>query len=86
MLSWFAKIWAKFEAWVAKIAPGVKTELVAFLGMISSLAAAGQEYLTNMPVTKFITAEQISIVAFVLFTLAFWLRGIGTRAQVASSA
>jgi len=74
-----SKAWSTFEGWVAKITPGIKTELVALLGGIGNLAAAGQEYITNVPTNKFITGEQIMLANFVFFTLAFWLRNISSR-------
>jgi len=73
--------WTKFEAWIAKITPGLKTKLATGLGALGSLGAVGQQYVTQMPLTSFIKAEQIAIASFVLFTLAFWFRGIGDRVQ-----
>lgn len=73
--------WTKFEAWVAKVTPGLKTKLATGLGALGSLGAMGQEYITQMPTSKFITAEQIAAASFVLFTLSFWFRGIGDRVQ-----
>jgi len=78
-ISWIEDKWAKFEAWVARVTPGLKTKLATGLGAIGSAGAVGQEYITQMPLTKFITAEQIAIASAVLFTLAFWFRGIGDR-------
>ncbi len=76
---WIDDKWTRFEAWVASVTPGIKTKLATALGAIGSLGAVGQEYVTQMPLTKFITAEQIAITSAVLFTLAFWFRGIGDR-------
>lgn len=77
--------WAAFEAWVASLMPGLKTKLVTGLGAIGSLAAVGQEYVTGLPLSEFMTGTQIAVATTVLFTLAFWLRGIGERASVPSA-
>lgn len=74
-------LWNRFETWVAGWMPGFKTNIVTGLGAVGSAAALGQEYLTGLPTTTFMTATQMSIATLVLFTLAFWLRGIGTRTK-----
>ncbi len=73
--------WTTFESWVARVTPGIKTKLATGLGALGSVGAMGQQYITQMPLTKFITAEQIAAASLVLFTLAFWFRGIGDRVQ-----
>lgn len=83
MLTWFASIWNKFEAWVAGWMPGLKTEIVTGLGALGSLAGILQEYITGLPLSEFMTATQVTIATTVLFSLAFWLRNIGTRAASA---
>jgi hypothetical protein len=71
---WLKKQWDKLEAWLAKKAPGLKTKLIAFFGALGSVAASMQEYLTGVPLDKFVKAEQALIVTFILFTLAYWTR------------
>jgi len=79
MLTSIKNAWNSFETWVASWMPGLKTEIVTGLGALGSLAALGQEYLTGLPNTTFMTATQMAIASTVLFTLAFWLRNIGVR-------
>ena len=73
--------WAKFEAWVASWMPGFKTMSVAVLGVIGNIAALGQDYLTQLTGlgSNVITGSKVAVASIVLFTLAFWLRGIGDR-------
>lgn len=74
--------WNKFEAWVYSWMPGFKTHLVTGLGAIGSAAAVGQEYLTGLPTTTFVSATQLGIASVVLFTLAFWFHNMGNRVSV----
>lgn len=80
-MSFITNAWAKFEAWVASWIPGLKTKVVAALGALGSLAALGQEYITGLPNSTFMTGTQMAMAATIMFTLAFWLRGIGDRAK-----
>lgn len=80
--TWIKEQNARFEAFLVRTAPGVKTKIVTFLGMIGSGAAALQNYVTGIPVNRFVTAEQVTIVTFVLFTLAFWFKDMGTRVAI----
>lgn len=77
--SWIKGLWAKFEAWVASWAPGLKTKLISALGMLGSTAGVLQEYITGIPMDRFVSGTTVAITAAVLFTLAFWLRGLGDR-------
>ena len=73
--------WASFEAWVASWFPGFKTIMVTILGVIGNAAALGQDYitqLTGLP-NNVVTGSKVAVASIVLFTLAFWLRGIGDR-------
>jgi hypothetical protein len=79
MFKWIKDKWAKFEAWVAGWAPGVKVKLISALGFIGATAGYLQEFISGVPLDKFITGTQIAIISAVLFTLTFWLRGIGQR-------
>jgi hypothetical protein len=71
--------WSTFEGWVAKVTPGLKTEVIAAAGLLGNVAALGQQYLTNLPTNDFITPSKLTAVNAGLFTLAFWLRNIGSR-------
>lgn len=79
-MNWFSKTWNKFHNWCAKVAPGVKTFLIAAVGIFGSAGAAAQEYLTGVPLEKFVTAQEALIVTTVLFTLTFWARALTNRA------
>lgn len=79
VLSWIEDKWVRFEAWMNSWAPGAKTRIVNALGAIGGAAAFLQQYITQMPLTRFVTVEQIAIGSAVLFTLSFWLRGLGDR-------
>ncbi len=79
--------WGKFEAWVAGWWPGAKTKIVSGLGAIGMAAASMQDYisgLTGMP-SNVVSGTQIAVTSLVLFTLAFWLRGIGDRVNARAS-
>lgn len=76
---WVKAKWNQFEAWVATWAPGVKTRMVAGLGTLGSVAALMQEYISGLPLDKFISATSITIIGMVLFTMAFWFRGLSNR-------
>jgi len=71
---WIKDGWIVFEKWIATYAPGWKTQIVNGLGMLGSGAAIAQEYIAQVPLDKFITAQSIVIVSLVLFTLSFWFR------------
>lgn len=78
---WFKTKWLAFERFLDRLAPKIKTKLVAFLGMVGSTAAVVQEYITGLPTSTMITAEKISIATAVLFTLSFWFRNMGDRTK-----
>ena len=81
MLQWLQKTRSKFETWVAQYWPGAKTKIVTGLGSLGMLAASLQEYVTGLPLTKWVSGETLAIVAAVLFTLSYWLRGLGNRVE-----
>ena len=85
MLTWLKKTWQKFETWLYKWWPGAKTKIITGLGSLGMTAAALQEYVTGLPLTKYITAETLSIITAVLFTLSYWFRGMGARVQAANA-
>lgn len=77
--TWIKEKYAAFEAFLVRTAPGVKTKIVVGLGAIGNGAAALQGYITGIPTNKFVTGEQIAIGTFILFTLAYWFKDMGTR-------
>lgn len=79
MFTWIKTQYTRFNNWMASWAPGFKTRVATGLGAVGSGAAIAQEYITGMPVNKFVTTEQLGIVTLVLFTLAFWFRGLANR-------
>lgn len=77
--SWLKDEWNAFEAWVNTWMPGLKTLIVSALGAVSSGAAVMQQYISGLPLDKFMNATQIAVLTAVLFTLAFWFHGLGSR-------
>lgn len=77
---WLQNKWLKFEQWVASWAPGAKTQLVTALGVVGEGAALGQEYITGIPLDKFISGTTVTLISVGLFTLAFWFRRL-TKVQ-----
>lgn len=71
---WVKNLWVKFNTWLAQFMPGWKTQIVNGIGLVGSGAAVMHDYVTQLPLDKFVTANQIAIVGIVLFTLAFWGR------------
>lgn len=80
--TWIKQKYFDLEAFLVRTAPGVKTKVVTFLGLIGTGASSLQSYVAGIPINKFVTAEQISIAAFILFTLAFWFKDMGTRVAI----
>jgi hypothetical protein len=85
MFAWISKTWTKFTNWCAKIAPGVKTFTIAFLGILGSFGAAAQEYVTQLPLTTFVTAEKAAIISGCLFTMIFITRALTNVAATATA-
>jgi hypothetical protein len=86
MFTWLKAKWTGFEAWCASWMPGLKTKIASGLGIVASGAAAGQEFLTNMPTNTFITTTQLSTTLLVLFILTFWFRRLANyNAPVSTS-
>ena len=81
MWTWIETEWGKFEAWVAGWYPTAKTKIIAALGSIGSMAALLQNYVSGLPISEVIDAKAVLIVNVVLFTLAYWLRGLGDRVE-----
>lgn len=70
-----------FETWVNSWLPGLKTRLVTGLGAVGGAAASLQEYVTGLPLTKWISAETVTLVVAGLFTLSYWFHGLGERVE-----
>lgn len=79
--SWIKDKYAKFEAWLNDITPGLKTRLCAGLGSVSSGAAWLQAYVTGMPTQTIVSAEKLAMASFILFTLAYFFHGLGDRVE-----
>lgn len=79
--TWIENAWNNFEYYVAAVAPEFKTKIIAFLGAIGNGAALMQGYLSGLPMGAYVTAENVIIANIVLFTLSYWLRGIGDRVE-----
>lgn len=77
--SWIKDKYHKFNDWCATWMPGFKTYLAAGLGAIGSGAAVLQEYITGLPLDKFMTGTQIAFATAILFSLAFWFRALANR-------
>jgi hypothetical protein len=45
------------------------------------MAALLQGYVTGLPITQAIDAKVVLIINVVLFSLAYWLRGLGDRVE-----
>lgn len=76
---WVKDKWNRFDAWAASMAPGVKTKIVAALGALGNFAYVAQQYVAGLPLEKFFTATNLLVLNAVLFTLAFWFRGMSER-------
>ena len=76
---WIADKWHKFELWLASIAPGVKTKMIAGASTVASLASALQEFITGIPLGQIVSAEKVVIITTVLFALTFWLRRLSDK-------
>jgi hypothetical protein len=79
MWTWIKDKWNRFQNWVASWAPGLKTKIATGLGAIGTFAAFAQQWVTGLPLDKFVSGTTIAIVSAVLFTLAFWFRGLANR-------
>lgn len=76
--------WTKFDNWCASIAPGIKTHIVAGLGLLGSTGAVAQEYVTNVPLTTFVTAEKATTISAILFALIIFTRHLTSVSANAS--
>jgi hypothetical protein len=71
---WLVDKWTSFEAWVYEWMPGFKTKLIAFIGIVGNAAVVLQDYITQVPLNKFVNETQLAVIGIVLFTLAFWFK------------
>lgn len=81
MLDTIQQYYDRTEDWVHSWFPGFKTRATAALGAVSMAASAMQEYITGLPVTKYISQEALSLTAAGLFTLSFWFSNMGSRVE-----
>jgi len=81
MFKWIKETWDKFEAWVHSWFPGFKTRATAFLGAVGMFAASAYQYVSGLPVTKYISQEVLTLTAAALFTLSFWFSNMGKRVE-----
>lgn len=72
----------KLQLRAAEVYPGVKTRVITALGSLGSISVALQGYVSGIPTNKLINAEQLAIVAFVLFTLAYWTRSLSNNEPI----
>ncbi len=79
MWTWLKDKWNGFHNWCASWAPGFKTFLISAVGIFGSAGAAMQEYLTGVPLDKFVTTQEALIITTVLFSLTFWARTLTNR-------
>lgn len=78
-MNWLKDKWNRFHNWCASWAPGFKTFLISAVGVFGSAGAAMQEYLTGVPLEKFVTAQEALIITTLLFSLTFWARTLTNR-------
>lgn len=81
-LGWVKNKWGEFETWFhTSYLPGLKTRLTIYAGVIGSTAATLQQYITGLPLEKFVSGQTIAISGLVLALLALWFRGMGERVE-----
>lgn len=76
---WTKKTWNRFDAWVASKAPGIKTKIVAGIGIAASGFATLQEFVDGLPLETWINAKTVTALSTGLFILAFWFRTMVNR-------
>ena len=79
MLQWFKDKINSFEDWVASILPGLKTKITVALGLVGNMAFVIKVYLAGLPLGEYATTQNLLIANMILFTLAYWFRGLGDR-------
>ena len=81
MLQWLKDKWTSFEAWTASWFPGLKTKITVALGFLGNTAYVLKDYLSGLPIGEYINTTNLLIANMVLFTLAYWFRGLGERTE-----
>ncbi len=81
MFNWIKDTWNTFETWIAGFLPGLKTKLTVLLGFAGNAAFVLKDYLSGLSLGDFINPTNLLIANMVLFTLAFWFRGLGDRTE-----
>jgi len=74
-------VWGKFEGWVHSWMPGFKTYITLGLGVVGDSAYAAKDYMTQLPLDKFVTESQIAIFSLVVTLLALWFHNMGERVE-----
>ena len=81
MISYLRTKWNSFETWVASWLPGLKTKITVGLGFLGNTAYVLKDYLSGLPIGEYVNTTNLLIANMVLFTLAFWFRGLGERTE-----
>jgi hypothetical protein len=81
MLNYIKNLWAKFEAKVASVLPGLKTMILNGAAAVGSFATLALSYFQSTPLDHWIKASTIAIIMAVLSTLSFWLTNLTNRVQ-----
>ena len=71
--------WTQFENWVASWLPGLKTKITVALGFLGNTAYVLKDYISGLPIGEYFNTTNLLILNMVLFTLAYWFRGLGDR-------
>lgn len=79
MWNWIKDKWNRVNDWCASWMPGLKTKIATGLGAVGSGAALLQEYVTGLPLDKFISGTKVLVITVVLFTFSFWFRSLSNR-------
>ena len=79
MFNWIKNKWTAFGDWVQSWFPGFKTKFITAIGAIGSAAALLQEFVTGLPLSKFVTENQALGITLTLFALAFWFKRLSDR-------
>ena len=72
----------RFQLRVAKVLPGLKTRITTALGAIGSGSAVLLEYVKGAPLDQLISAKQLAVLGFVLFSLAYWFRSLSNNEPI----
>lgn len=79
MFNFIKDKWNEFQLWAASKWPGVKTKALAALGVLSSVAALFQDYITGLPLVQLVGEKVALAIVASLFTLIFWTRTLTNK-------